>query len=492
VIDTSVPVAVIDRDGYGGVSIARTLGRLGVPMYLVAQEGFSTPGSSSRYWVKRVRWDFSGPEEESVAFVRDFGAGIRTDHGTRAILLTQKDWVAIFVERNSKTLREQFLLPEPLGPVIRNLLDKWEMHLLAQEHGIPTPATARPTSPDDAGEFIESAGLPIVVKEADRYGGDQGSTTLTHTRQELMDEIGHRQRDGGPLNVVLQEYIPGGVDTVWMCNGYFAPTRAHTVIFTGRKLRQLWETGIASLAICLPNEAVATQTQRFMEGVGYRGCVGIGYRYDRRDGLYKVLDVNPRVSGVFRLFVGTNDVDVVRACYLDLTGQQLPTTSLQPGRKWLLEDHVFFADRTGLRSDHRRIAEWIRSVRGVQELHWFAADDPVPGVMWLRVLFPWLARLGLDAVKRVRRRPDDHAAPADQLQASVPAAQLQAVTERETELRDQLDQARTTEAELRRLLDQTRGALDESEASLQAIRQTRAWRLITGWWRLKRRLTRHW
>ncbi len=491
-IDTSVPVVVIDRDGYGGVSIARTLGRLGVPTYLVAQEGFSTPGWSSRYWVKRVRWDFSVPEEESVAFVRHFGAGISTDHGVRAILLTQKDWVAIFVERNRKTLQEQFLLPQPVDTVIRSLLNKWEMHLLAQEHGIPTPATACPTSLDDAGEFVESAGLPIVMKGADRYAGDEGSTTLIHTREELMDEIGRRQGEGGPLNVVLQEYIPGDVDTVWMCNGYFAPTPDHTVIFTGRKLRQLWETGIASLAICLPNEAVATQTQRFMEGVGYRGCVGIGYRYDRRDGLYKVLDVNPRVSGVFRLFVGTNDMDVVRACYLDLTGQRLPTTALQPGRKWLLEDRVFFADRTGLTSGHPRIAEWIRSLRGVQELHWFAADDPVPMVMWLRVLFRWLAQLALDTARRVSSKPHGDAVRADQLQASVPADQLQASTEPETELRRQLDQAPTSEPELRRLLDQTRAALNESEASLEAIRQTRAWRLITRWWRLKRRLTRHW
>jgi hypothetical protein len=50
---------VIDRDGYEGVSIARALGRLGVPMYLVGQEGISTPGWSSRYCAKRVRRDFS-------------------------------------------------------------------------------------------------------------------------------------------------------------------------------------------------------------------------------------------------------------------------------------------------------------------------------------------------------------------------------------------------------------------------------------------------
>jgi predicted ATP-grasp superfamily ATP-dependent carboligase len=186
-----------------------------------------------------------------------------------------------------------------------------------------------------------------------------------------------------PPNVVLQEYIPGGADSVWMCNGYFGPDPDRAVIFTGKKLRQESATGVASLGVCLPNETVASQTQRFMQGVGYRGCVGIGYRFDRRDGLFKVLDVNTRISGVFRLFAGTNEMDVVRACYLQLTGQDLPSTALEPGRKWMLEDDLVGAF-AAIRSGDLSVSEWVRSVRGVRELNWLAADDPAPAVAWLR------------------------------------------------------------------------------------------------------------
>src|SRR4026207_893626 len=35
------PVRVIFRGGYGAVAVARTLGRLGVPAYLLAQEGMT-------------------------------------------------------------------------------------------------------------------------------------------------------------------------------------------------------------------------------------------------------------------------------------------------------------------------------------------------------------------------------------------------------------------------------------------------------------------
>jgi predicted ATP-grasp superfamily ATP-dependent carboligase len=382
VIDARVPVVVIYRGGYGAVAIARTLGRLDVPVYLVAQEGASTPVWSSRYWAKRTRWDFSRPEEESVAFLLDVGEKLQTTHGARAILLTLSDWIAIFIERNSQLLQEQFVFPQPKRPVLHALLNKWEMHLLATEHGIPTSTTACPASRADVEEFLESSTFPIVMKGADPYLGHMPEKKIIHSRQELMDQV-HHEAAHGPLNFVLQEYIPGDADTVWMCNGYFGPQPDQTVIFTGQKLRQVSDTGIASLAICLPNETVTDQTRRFMEGTGYQGCVGIGYRYDSRDGLYKVLDVNARVSGVFRLFAGTNEMDIVRVCYLALTGQHVPETALRPGRKWMLEDDVVAALRA-VRKGRLSVTEWMRSVRGVRELHWLAADDPAPFFVWLR------------------------------------------------------------------------------------------------------------
>jgi D-aspartate ligase len=383
VIDSTVPVVVIDRGSHGTVAIARTLGRLGVRVYLVAQEGLPNPGWWSRYWANRMRWDFSRSEEESVSFMLEVGARIRADHGTPAVLLTLADWVAIFIERNSDALREQLVFPQPERPVIRALLNKWEMHLLAKAHDIPTPAAVHPASFEEIDEFLARTDFPILMKAAERYVRDPPPTKKIHSRQQLMDEIGDRAAGRAPLNIVLQEYIPGDVETVWMCNGYFGANPDRDLTFTGKKLRQLSAAGIASLAICLPNETVDAQTRRFMRGVGYRGCVGIGWRYDDRDGRYKLLDVNARVSGVFRLFEGTNQMDVVRACYLDLTGQEVPVTALRPRRKWMLEDD-FRVAATSVRSGQLTRAEWVRSIRGVREWHWLAVDDPLPFLARLR------------------------------------------------------------------------------------------------------------
>src|SRR5262249_21875357 len=148
-----------------------------------------------------------------------------------------------------------------------------------------------------------------------------------------------RMHAPGHADLMLQEYIPGGVETQWMFNGYFDEESECRFGITGRKLRQNTAyTGMSSCAVCATNEDGEALTRRFMKAVGYRGILDIGYRYDARDGRYKVLDVNPRLGATFRLFVGDDGTDVVRALYRDLTGQPIPSSRACEGRKWVVED----------------------------------------------------------------------------------------------------------------------------------------------------------
>ena len=380
-IDTRTPVAVVVRDEYGALAIARTLGRLGVSVYLIAQERATTPVFWSRYWSDKLRWEFfARPEAESVRFLREIGDRLTKKHGAQPILLTPADWFAIFIERHSDELAQHFLFPRPAHSIVAALLNKWEMYKLATSQQIPTPITARPTSGADVEDFVVNTGLPLVLKPANPYLPDPPAKAIIRSRPELKVAVRDEMKRGS-WNFILQEYVPGGVESVWMCNGYFGSGTGHGIVFTGKKLRQLSSTGVASLAICLPNDTVASQTYRFMTAVGYRGCVGIGYRHDVRDGTYKVLDVNARISSVFRLFAGANDLDVVRLCYLDISGQPIGSTAAPHGRKWLLEGDIHAVLPS--REDRVSMREWTKSLRGVQELHWFARDDLRPFGVWL-------------------------------------------------------------------------------------------------------------
>jgi predicted ATP-grasp superfamily ATP-dependent carboligase len=219
-----------------------------------------------------------------------------------------------------------------------------------------------------------------VIKDSDAFLIEHNSKAIAHTTQEVLDAFDRAATAGTP-NLVLQEYIPGDTLSGWMCNAYFGRGSHCHAIFTANKLRQVNETGISSLAVVQPNEVVMDQTRRLMQGVGYQGPCGVGYRYDARDGTYKIHDVNPRISGVLRLFGCSNGMDVARMCYLDLTGQPIPPSTVPAGRKWMLEED-FLTAFAAARAGKLTFKQWLKSIWGVKETHWFAFDDPAPAAAW--------------------------------------------------------------------------------------------------------------
>jgi D-aspartate ligase len=196
-------------------------------------------------------------------------------------------------------------------------------------------------------------------------------------------------------NLMLQEYLAGGSRTSWMFNGYFDDQSRCRFGLTANMVRQYPAyTGRASLGVCLTNPIVAEQARNFMQAVGYRGPLDIGFKHDRRTGQYKVFDVNPRIGASFRLLVDSAGMDVARAMYLDLTGQAVETGVAREGRKWVVENFDLLSSPTYCRDEKLSILGWLRSYAGVEEASWFAPDDlgPFAAMIWRSLVVPrrWL------------------------------------------------------------------------------------------------------
>lgn len=180
-----------------------------------------------------------------------------------------------------------------------------------------------------------------------------------------------------------------------MFNGYFDVRGEPLVVFTGVKLRQAPpDTGATTLGVCRANPEIADTTIRFMRALDYRGMLDMDYCLDQRDGRYKLLDANPRIGATFRLFVDTHGVDVLRAMYLDLTGEPISVGVQRQGRRWVAEPLDLRSSLIYLRRGELTARAWLRSLRGVQETAWWAADDPLslPSV-FLRIFGARLRRM---------------------------------------------------------------------------------------------------
>jgi predicted ATP-grasp superfamily ATP-dependent carboligase len=392
-VNTTTPIVIFGLSRgifhHGALGIARSAGRLGIPVHRIARER-SAPARLSRY---SRGWSCI-PDRASTAEILEFLHECSRSVG-RALLIPIDDAASVFVDEHAQALAPDFLFPRQPEGLAQALSSKREMYELCMRHGIPTPVSAFPESEAELLQYAEQGAFPTVLKciNAGDAPPSAPRVAIVEDRDQLLAAYRRMESPQAP-NLMIQEYVPGKPETIWMFNGYFDGQSACRVGFTGKKIRQTPPyTGATTLGVCLPNPTVEDATVRLMAAVGYRGILDIGYRFDQRDGQYKLLDVNPRIGGTFRLFVGENGLDVLRTMYLDLTGQEVPTTTLSEGRRWIVEPWDLASSLTYWRRGDITLGEWLRSLRRVREDAWFAADDPLPFLaLWAGLALYWLPR----------------------------------------------------------------------------------------------------
>jgi predicted ATP-grasp superfamily ATP-dependent carboligase len=379
--EATIPILVVQAAtsalGHGGLAIARSAGRLGIDVFGLSQPS-PAPETRSRYWAGR--FNHPGTEASADAWVeRLFEIGRRLGE---AVLVPTDDAATMLVAEHADLLGNRYRFPDQPPALVRRLSDKRAMHRVCGEHGVAAPDAVYPTSAAEVKAIADAGEFPIVAKRIagwqPAHGPRAQNVVIARNPVELLAAYERMESPRTP-NVMLQEYIPGRSDSVWMFNGYFDERSECLLGTTGRKLRQRGpDTGPTTLGQCVPNREVAETTRRLMKEVGYRGILDIGYRYDARDGRYKLLDVNPRIGSTFRLFVGAGGIDVLRAMYMDLTGQPVPGGGTANGRKWMVEPFDLMTATQLWRSRELGPRQWMRSLRGVEEAAWLAADDPLP------------------------------------------------------------------------------------------------------------------
>jgi D-aspartate ligase len=372
---------------HGALAVARTLGRLGVPVYSVVEDAY-TPLAASKYLTKAFVWDSwpSDPESflKAMSTIAEFIA-------RPTIIIPMDDLSAIFVAENAANLARWFLLPRVSPQLPRQLANKASLYALCAEIGMPLARSVVPHSIDDVRAFADGTEFPVVVKAAEQWLllNDAFSAKVMQTPEELFEyyetsNYGERQR------LIIQEYIYGDD---WVSHGYYNSERNINVTFTGRKLRAYpANAGSTALGLSLGNETLRCESERFLKTVAYSGIVDIDWRRDERDGQYKILDCNPRVGQNFRMFENSAGIDVVRAQHLDLSGRRIHDAAMIEGRLFIVESFYLLALlRRPRRSALKPHAAYLPP-KG-RELAWWSSDDQLPLlVMSVRLIIRALRR----------------------------------------------------------------------------------------------------
>jgi predicted ATP-grasp superfamily ATP-dependent carboligase len=388
--DRGVPAVVVKVGRYpvhhGSVGAIRSLGRVGVPVYAIVEDPL-TPAARSRYLQGDLVWPTTGAETEEVLVEGLARLGRKLPR--RSVAIATDDEAAVVLAEHAAELEEWYLIPRVPPTLPRMLTSKRGLYELCHQHGIPTPAASFPSTVGEVASFAARASFPVVVKNVDPWVRLRkpavSGTTIVATAEELRTRA-----DGwpSPLNVLLQEYIPRNEAEDWIFHGYCDRESASLVAFTGVKLRS-WppHAGVTTYACSVPNAELADQAEGFFRLLGYQGVVDLDWRFDRRDGSYKLVDFNPRLGAQFRLFQNTAGIDVVRALHLDLTGREVPAHEPMVGRRLIVEN-LDVPARLAYRDERLPLAP--ASLRSLPtEFAWAVADDPAP-LLAMTVRFGWM------------------------------------------------------------------------------------------------------
>jgi carbamoyl-phosphate synthase large subunit len=193
----------------------------------------------------------------------------------------------------------------PISPLdcLRACRDKHE--LLARVKGIVPVPDYEPLTPEAAARVTS---FPRFVKP--RLGaGSRGAEKIT--RREDLDAL---PQDG---SILVQEYLPGeeySVDVYVRGDG--------RVIAAVPRERMKTDSGIAVTARTVDVPEVIEFARRVAEAIGVRYVANVQFKR-AADGIFKLLEVNPRFPGTLPLTTAAG-VDMPKLLVDDVAGKKLP------------------------------------------------------------------------------------------------------------------------------------------------------------------------
>jgi len=254
--------------------------------------------------------------------------------GGRVMLIPSADQFITAIARHERSLSDAFGFSTTIA-LQAALAEKDTQYALAARHAFPLPRTASVDSERKIRTFAQEAVFPCVLKPqhfrewqnlpADNPLLDR-KVVIVENEQALL-EAWHLARQVSP-RVIAQELIQGTDQDKRVFVGYFG--RGGNMV-AGIELRELRcnprGLGPASVTEPVAIPDALRECCAFFTRLGYHGVCEAELKRDARDGVFKLIEVNPRLTGSGDAAPHAG-LDTCWLHYLDLLG--LPPVPFTP------------------------------------------------------------------------------------------------------------------------------------------------------------------
>lgn len=368
--------ALVIGGEHPGLGIARSLGRRGIPVYVLDDQ--HSISSYSRYVVRVIRVPNLIDERATIDAVLD--AGRRYNLRNWVLYPTRDETVAAF-SRNRAELAEFFKVTTPEWDVVKWAWDKKKTYELAEMLNIPCPGTFTVQSASELPRVY--AKLPLAIKPAIKehfFYATGAKAWRANTVDELNRLFAKANKQIPVEEILLQEIIPGDGSTQVSYCAFFRDGVAQNVLVARRERQHPREFGRAATyveTINLPE--IEEPSLRFLKHINYNGLVEVEYKWDERDNQFKLLDINARTWG-FHCLGMVSGVDFPYLLFANQMAQPVNPSRANAGIGWVRWITDVPVSLSNFLTGHLRAKSYIRSLRRVKCEAVFARDDMLPSL----------------------------------------------------------------------------------------------------------------
>jgi D-aspartate ligase len=205
----------------------------------------------------------------------------------------------------------------------QDCLNKKYQYLCCEKLGVPYPKTVFIEKISDCDQLTKLQ-LPIIIKPEKRKDLEIEvfRNIQVYTEEDLKTIRKKIEPFLDQLSFLASEIIPGDGSTIYAYVGYRSQSGEILNEWTGKKLAQFPHNfGVFASASNQAPEVVRDQGRRLLQGMDLIGIAEPEFKFDARDGKYKLMEVNLR-SMMWHRTGNLSGVNIQFTQYLDAIGEK--------------------------------------------------------------------------------------------------------------------------------------------------------------------------
>jgi predicted ATP-grasp superfamily ATP-dependent carboligase len=318
---------VTDAHFRGPLAVIRSLGKKNIKICALSERK-SAMGFHSKYCSEKLI--SPNPRIEPKSYLNFLLKIVKT--GDYDCIIPYHTYTAFLLCKYKDIFSDYTKIPPPEFEIFYKVYNKTELLKIAFKNDIPCPESFFNDDIDSIISNIQK--YPVVIKSSKVHSVEIG---ICRNQLELIDKYAEMTSNFG--NCIVQEYIPnGGEFGVYTLFDSKSEPLALTVQKRSRTIHEYG--GISTLRETVKDEKLVKSAFKLLKSVNWSGVAMVEFRVDARDGIPKLMEINPRLWGSLQLSI-LSGVDFPYLFYKMITEEKVnPSLCFKDGVlcRWLEGD----------------------------------------------------------------------------------------------------------------------------------------------------------